>query len=89
MSSPGRPKSEYRSAKHEGTPVCNPRQRERSDGTVRIAPQTGVAFKLRGGEVLRVCDPCGEQVADLFAFKDGELACSLSSGRSIDYAGKI
>ncbi len=39
--------------------------------------------------MLRVCDPFGEQVADLFAFKDGEPACSLSSGRSIDYAGKI
>lgn len=34
-------------------------------------------------------DPCGEQVADLFAFKEGNLACSLSSGRSIDYASKI
>ena len=30
-----------------------------------------------------------EQVADLFAFSDGDPACSLSSGRSIDYAGKI
>ncbi len=55
----------------------------------RIAPQCGTAFKLRAGDVLRVCDPLGEQVADLFAFKDGEPACSLSSGRSIDYASKI
>jgi uncharacterized protein YcgI (DUF1989 family) len=56
---------------------------------VRIAAQCGGAFTLRAGDVLRVCDPFGEQVADLFAFKDGEPACSLSSGRSIDYAGKI
>ncbi len=55
----------------------------------RIAPQSGASFKIRRGELLRVYDPCGEQVADLFAFKDGDLACSLSSGRSIDYAGKI
>jgi uncharacterized protein len=58
-------------------------------GTVRIPPQSGAAFRLRRGEVLRISDPFGEQVADLFAFKDGDLACSLSSGRSIDYASKI
>lgn len=55
----------------------------------RIAPQSGTSFRLRTGDLLRVCDPLGEQVADLFAFKDGEPACSLSSGRSIDYASKI
>ena len=55
----------------------------------RIAPQSGTSFKLRAGDLLRVYDPQGEQVADLFAFRDGDLACSLSSGRSIDYAGKI
>ena len=55
----------------------------------RIAPQTGRAFRIRRSEILRVIDPCGEQVSDLFAFKDGDSMCSLSSGRSIDYAGKI
>jgi uncharacterized protein YcgI (DUF1989 family) len=55
----------------------------------RIAPQSGTSFKLRQGDLLRVYDPLGEQVADLFAFKDGDPACSLSSGRSIDYASKI
>ena len=34
-------------------------------------------------------DPLGEQVADLFAFKDGNSECALSSGRTIDYASKI
>ena len=58
-------------------------------GPARIAPQSGVAFKLRRSEVLRITDPYGEQVADLFAFKDGDSSCSLSSGRSIDYAAKI
>ncbi len=62
---------------------------EQGPGVVRIAPQHGQAFKLRQGEILRVCDPLGQQVADLFAFKDGDAACSLSSGRSIDYASKI
>ena len=50
-------------------------------------PQSGTAFLLRKGEVLRVIDPMGEQVADLFAFKQEDLDCALSSGRSIDYAG--
>jgi uncharacterized protein YcgI (DUF1989 family) len=39
--------------------------------------------------VLRVVDPQGEQVADLFAFAADDYACWLSSGRSLDYAGKI
>ena len=60
-----------------------------NQGPSRIAPQSGVAFRLRSGEVLRITDPFGQQVADLFAFKDGDSACSLSSGRSIDYASKI
>ena len=65
------------------------RRRERSAGINRIAPQSGASFKMHRGQILRVYDPCGEQVADLFAFKDGDLSCSLSSGRSIDYASKI
>ena len=55
----------------------------------RIAPQSGIGFRLRAGDILRVVDPQGEQVSDLFAFRDGESACSLSSGRTIDYASKI
>ena len=62
---------------------------ERSTGKNRIAPQSGASFKLRFGEILRVHAPEGEQVADLFAVKDGDAACALSSGRSIDYASKI
>jgi uncharacterized protein len=50
----------------------------------RIEPQTGVAFELRRGDLLRVIDPRGEQVSDLMAFAlDGVE--TLSSGRSIDY----
>jgi uncharacterized protein YcgI (DUF1989 family) len=53
-------------------------------GPSRIAPQSGVAVRLRRSEVLRITDPIGEEVADLFAFKVGDSTCSLSSGRSID-----
>lgn len=66
-----------------------PNPPETMSNVIRIAPQSGVAFKLRRGEVLRVIDPFGEQVSDLFAFMDGDSSCSLSSGRSIDYASKI
>ncbi|RZL56043.1 MAG: urea carboxylase-associated family protein [Variovorax sp.] len=60
-----------------------------SEGCCRIAPQSGAGFRLNAGQVLRVHDPYGEQVSDLFAFNAQDFACSLSSGRSIDYASKI
>lgn len=55
----------------------------------RIAPQSGCALLLDKGELLRVIDPQGEQVADLFAFARDDRRSALSSGRSIDYAGSI
>lgn len=60
-----------------------------SGGCCRIPPQSGTAFRLRANEILRIFDPMGEQVADLYAFAENDHACSLSSGRSIDYASKI
>lgn len=60
-----------------------------STGIRRISPQSGVAFKMRHSEILRIYDPEGEQVADLFAFNADDTRSSLSSGRTIDYASKI
>jgi uncharacterized protein YcgI (DUF1989 family) len=60
-----------------------------TEATTRIAPQSGTAFLLRKGQVLRVVDPYGEQVADLFAVSAVDRRCRLSSGRSLDYAGRI
>lgn len=57
--------------------------------TQTIAPRSGVAFELRKGERLRVIDPQGEQVADLVAFNRHDVGEAISSGRSIDYAGRI
>ncbi len=54
-----------------------------------LAPQTGGAFTLARGQILRVIDPEGEQVADLTAFNQADRAEWLSSGRSIDYANTI
>jgi uncharacterized protein YcgI (DUF1989 family) len=55
----------------------------------RIPPQSGRSFKIKRGEILQVVDPVGEQVADLFAFHEDDHDCRLSSGRSLDYAGRI
>ena len=66
------------------TTVSHPSRR-----TCRISPQSGQGFRLQQGDVLRVIDPQGEQVSDLFAFAADDLNSSLSSGRTIDYASKI
>lgn len=55
----------------------------------RIEPQTGCAVRVNKGQTLRVIDPEGEQVADLFAFANDDHRVALSSGRSIDYANRI
>ena len=56
---------------------------------IRIPPQSGRSFKIKQGQILRVIDPFGEQVSDLFAFDEHDHDCRLSSGRSLDYAGRI
>lgn len=55
----------------------------------RLEPQTGTAFELQKGDLLRVIDLEGEQVADLVAFSRADKSEWLSSGRSIDYANTI
>ena len=54
-----------------------------------IPPRSGAAFRLAKGQRLRVIDPRGEQVSDLLAFNAHDTAEVISSGRSLDYAGKI
>ena len=54
-----------------------------------LAPQSGTAFELHQGDVLRVIDSEGEQVADLTAFNRNDINEWLSSGRTIDYANSI
>ena len=55
----------------------------------RIAPRSGTAFTLDRGAALPVIDPEGEQVADLVAFARDDVDEVISSGRSLDYAGRI
>ena len=59
-----------------------------------LKPQTGIAFELEKGQILRVIDPEGEQVSDVVAFASagpGRADASewLSSGRTIDYNNTI
>ena len=54
-----------------------------------IPPRSGVAFRLNRGQRLRVIDPLGEQVSDLLAFNAADTAEVISSGRTLDYAGKL
>jgi uncharacterized protein YcgI (DUF1989 family) len=54
-----------------------------------IPPRSGASLKLSRGEVLTVIDPEGEQVSDLVAYNAKDIEEYISSGRSIDYAGRI
>jgi uncharacterized protein len=83
-----------------GSPFLSPRARRMTVqhhtvrsliemATYRLAPQTGTAFELKKGRLLRVIDLEGQQVADLTAFNRTDPNEWLSSGRSIDYANTI
>ena len=54
-----------------------------------LAPQTGTAFLVRAGQLLRITDPTGEQVSDLTSFARDDSREWLSAGRTIDYANTI
>jgi uncharacterized protein len=56
---------------------------------IEIPAQTGVAFQLKRGQRLRVQDPQGQQVSDLFCFNQTDPGEWLSSGRSVDYADTL
>jgi uncharacterized protein YcgI (DUF1989 family) len=56
---------------------------------IHIAPQHGTGLLVHRGELLKIIDPEGEQVADLMSFSRDDPAEWLSSGRTIDYANSI
>jgi hypothetical protein len=58
-------------------------------GAQVIPPQTGTAFELKRGQLLRVMDPQGRQVSDLFCFSAVDLKESFAASRSIDYADTL
>lgn len=56
---------------------------------VRIEPRSGVAFVLQRGQLLRVVDPEGVQVADLLAYNAIDVREAISNGRTFDYEETI
>ena len=54
-----------------------------------IPAQKGDGFELKRGQFLKVIDPEGSQVSDLFCFDRSDPRDSLSSGRSMDYADTL
>ena len=54
-----------------------------------IAPQTGAAFTLKKGEILRVIDPLGMQVSDMVLFNEQDIREKISSGKTLDFEESI
>ena len=54
-----------------------------------LNPQTGNAFTVQKGQIIRVIDVAGGQVSDLICFTRQEIEEHLSSGRTIDYNEKL
>ena len=54
-----------------------------------IPAQTGIAFRMNAGESLKIIDPLGKQVADLFCADATDISDTFSSGRTIDYKDSI
>lgn len=54
-----------------------------------IKPRSGTAFEMKKGQFLKIIDPQGQQVADLYCFNKHNLNEYLSSGRTLDYNESI
>ncbi len=56
---------------------------------VEIPAQTGAGMVLHPGDILKIVDLHGRQVADLALFRQTDLTESFSPGRTIDYNESI
>ncbi len=56
---------------------------------VHLPPQTGLAFTVQKGQIVRVIDTDGQQVADLVCFARHDSGETFSSGRTIDYNNRL
>ncbi len=70
-------------------PIALDGLRPRPGQRYRIPPHSGVAFHIDRGQTLRIVDPEGHQVCDLYSVARDDLQEQLSSGRSIDYADTL
>lgn len=55
----------------------------------QIEKQSGVAFKLKKGEKLKVIDPLGGQVSDMVLFNAEDTREKISSGKTLDFEETI
>lgn len=55
----------------------------------KIEKQSGTAFKLKKGELLKVIDPEGEQVSDMVLFNAEDTREKISSGKTLDFEESI
>jgi len=54
-----------------------------------IQKQTGSAFSLKKGQILKVIDPTGQQVSDMVLFNAKDKRESISSGKTLDFENTI
>lgn len=54
-----------------------------------IEKQTGAAFTLKKGNLLKVIDPQGEQVSDMVLFNADDTREKISSGKTLDFENTI
>lgn len=54
-----------------------------------IEKQTGAAFILKKGSLLKVIDPQGEQVSDMVLFNADDIREKISSGKTLDFENTI
>ena len=54
-----------------------------------IQKQTGSAFSLKKGQMLKVIDPTGQQVSDMVLFNAKDKRESISSGKTLDFENTI
>jgi uncharacterized protein YcgI (DUF1989 family) len=54
-----------------------------------IQKQTGAAFLLNKGDLLKVIDPQGEQVSDMVLFNAADIREKISSGKTMDFENTI
>lgn len=54
-----------------------------------IPKQTGSAFTLKKGQLLKVIDPQGGQVSDMVLFNASDLREKISAGKTIDFEESI
>ena len=56
---------------------------------ITIAKQTGSAFRLKKGQLLKVIDPQGGQVSDLVLFNETDVREKISAGKTMDFEESI